>query len=143
MCFTASALVSPHSDFCNQSIPSIMQFVQQVTNEDNAIYWLVSMGIIKPIEEKVSIEVDCCGRMSIKSEKASFRQLKWNSCCSGRSCFANIFFDGAKVEINKILYMVFMWLNKCSLGQAFSLNKKTSNKLLPTTTVIFVNSRQT
>jgi hypothetical protein len=74
------------------SISSITKFMQEVTNKDDAIYWLVSMGVIKPLEEEVCIEVDCSGRMSIKNKKASYRQLKRNNCHAGRSRFTNTFF---------------------------------------------------
>ncbi len=116
--------------FVNMSIPSITNFAQDVTNEDDAIYWLVSMGVIKPLKEEVCIVVGCSGRMSIKNKKASYQQLRCNKCHAARSRFANTFFDISKIKIHKIMYLGIMWLNKCSVGQALSFNKKTGNETI-------------
>jgi hypothetical protein len=59
-----------------------MEFAKQVTD---AIYWMVSMSIIKPLEEEVCIEVGCSRRMSIKNMKASSRHLKCNVVMLGEA----------------------------------------------------------
>ena len=58
---------------------------------------LVEKCVIKAVEDKVCIEVDCGGRMGLKSRKVTLQQLKYNRCRACRSRFANTLFEGTNI----------------------------------------------
>jgi hypothetical protein len=47
------------------NIPSITEFAKKFKNKEDAIKLLIEMGVIKAVEDKVCIEVDCGERMGL------------------------------------------------------------------------------
>jgi hypothetical protein len=101
-------------------VPPIHEILHLLTDEEAAILYLHDLGVFdhnKGICKKCNV-----GEMEpLDRDRKGMLQCTLRSCRAQKSMFHGTFFQKAKVPINQILFIGYLWLQRCTWSQIITI----------------------